>query len=262
MLTISSVNALDIIEKKDQGIKTSGDPDCDGRLWLWGPYGGWTGELINFTPTIASLNREDAWRLGECCVDFTWEFGDGKTLSFTCCSMEEYRSKKPNRVSHRYEDSGVYTIRLTVSSPFLTLYDTDKVIIKNTNEHNPCKPTVSYRKVWNAGEYIHLYILVSNDLDNDPVRFYFEFEDGYIPSHPISSEKGWTKYYNSGETANILLDIDDTNGRCKIKTQDICGAESDWINIRPKKSRNLFFLRLIEEFPLFEKIYSYLTFIF
>jgi hypothetical protein len=43
---ITPLNALNttIFDNKDTINKN--DPDCDGRLWLWGPYGVWTGDTI------------------------------------------------------------------------------------------------------------------------------------------------------------------------------------------------------------------------
>jgi hypothetical protein len=253
---ITPLNALNttIFDNKDTINKN--DPDCDGRLWLWGPYGGWTGDTIYFTPSINSLNREDAWNIGECCVDFLWEFGDGETLSFNCCTMQEYSEKKPNRVSHTYENSGTYTITLTVTSPFLELYDTDKVIIKDTNPNTPNTPSVSYSKVFNVEEYVHQYLIVADDLDNDPVRFYFEFEDGYVPSHPDPTQRGWTKFYESGETANIWDGTDQTNGVCRIKAQDVCGAESEWVEVKSRHINRLKIINFVERLPLMEKLFS------
>ena len=221
-------------------ISTLG-PDCDGRLWLWGPYGGWVGGTINFTSHIGSLTREDAWRLGECCVDFLWEFGDGDTLNFTCCTMEEYEQQKPNYVSHVYENIGSYTAKITVTSPFLELYDTDDVIIKDTNPNPPAKPIVEYKRVYNVGCYVHQYSIIGIDDDMDPVRFYFEFEDGYVPWHPIPTQHGWTKFYHIGEKAIIWHSTEITNGKCRVKAQDICGAESDWVVVKSKNKQQFTF---------------------
>lgn len=254
IITIIPFNAIGKIEEKKNYIATQKDPDCDGRLWLWGPYGGWVGESIDFTPTILSLDREDGWRLGECCVDFLWEFGDGNILFFKCCTMEEYQEKKPNRVSHVYDNNGLYTVKLTVSSPFLELYDKDDVVIKNTNPNSPNKPIVKYKRVNNVDYYVHQYLIVTNDLDNDPVRFYFEFEDGYIPWHPNSTQYGCTKFYYSGETARIWEDAGETNGKCRIKAQDIWGAESDWVSVRSKNISNSLFLRLFNYFQILDKL--------
>ena len=99
----------------------------------------------------------------------------------------------------------------------------------------------------------------STDSDRNPVSFYIEWGDG--------ETTGWTKDYASGEKVEYSHSWSEKgNYTIKAKAKDTFGLESDWTEfdiglIKKDKATNnqLLLLRLLERFPLLQKIFLFPT---
>ena len=96
---------------------------------------------------------------------YKWDFGDGSTDTGI-------------NPSHAYENPGNYTVKLTVTdNGGLTHSDTTFALISDIPNSPPNKPLVTGNKTGNRNiDYI--YTAVSTDVDNDTVRYIFDWDDG------------------------------------------------------------------------------------
>jgi outer membrane protein assembly factor BamB len=125
---------------------------------------------------------------------------------------------------------------------------------QETNEP-PGTPTITGPLKGKAG-VLQWYRFTSVDPDNNPVSHYIEWDDG--------THTGWTDDYASGEqvkASHIWSEWDEYTIRCKSK--DTLGEESGWGELRVTMPRNRaingFFLRFLEQFPLLQKIFTFMT---
>jgi len=98
----------------------------------------------------------------------------------------------------------------------------------------------------------------ATDPDRNPVSFYIEWGDG--------ETTGWTKDYNTGE--QVIYSHTWTNGgnfTIRAKAKDTFGLEGDWATFeigmksKDKATNNMLLWRLIERFPLLQKISIFQT---
>jgi outer membrane protein assembly factor BamB len=119
----------------------------------------------------------------------------------------------------------------------------------------PDKPTITGRLKGNPGKS-YAYTFNAVDPDGDNVSYYIDWGDG--------TSDGWTDYYESGQDLNIAHTWNKINYfsiRCKAK--DICGAEGNWTDLiihipRNRAVHNTLFLKFLEQFPLLERLLSFL----
>jgi hypothetical protein len=116
----------------------------------------------------------------------------------------------------------------------------------------PEKPTIIGEKNGRVGEEYE-YEFVSIDPNEDEISYFIDWGD--------NTSTGWTSTLPSGEYYNYSHTWSEKeNYTIKAKAKDIYGAESDWatfeVTVPKTKVINfqLFLQRLIQRFPLFEKI--------
>jgi outer membrane protein assembly factor BamB len=103
----------------------------------------------------------------------------------------------------------------------------------------------------------YTYIAVTTDADGDNVSYYFDWGDG--------TNSGWTSYVPSGSSVNLVHSWQKSGFYViKVKAKDDYGKESDWaiLIVRMPKDKfvnfNLLFFKLLEQFPLLERLLYFL----
>jgi outer membrane protein assembly factor BamB len=119
---------------------------------------------------------------------------------------------------------------------------------------NPLKPTISGPNNGKTNTP-YTYTFTSLDPDEDQVSYYIEWDDGNITD--------WTSFQPSGEPyteSHIWTEKDTYTIRAKAK--DTFGLESDWgtltVTMPKDKSTNNVLFRLVERFPLLQKIFLFI----
>jgi outer membrane protein assembly factor BamB len=98
----------------------------------------------------------------------------------------------------------------------------------------------------------YTYTAVTSDPDNDNVSYYFDWGDG--------TNSGWTEYVSSGYPVSRSHSWNWWGTyTIKVKAKDVYDMESDWETLKvtmPKNkiSTSLPFLKLLDMFPLLEKL--------
>ncbi len=122
------------------------------------------------------------------------------------------------------------------------------------NNQPPDKPDTPWKKTRSTKSYN--FCTKTIDLNDDQVWFWWDWDDG--------TNSGWVGPYNSGETA-CKSHIWDAIGTyvIKVKAKDVYGAESEWAELEVNVSRNRqmsnpIIFRLLERFPLLERLMSLL----
>ena len=121
----------------------------------------------------------------------------------------------------------------------------------------PTRPTISGDQVIHVPNKVYEYQISTTDPNDDNVFYYIDWGDGTYEdwSGPYKSGANTTKTH-SWPPVTKLYEI-------QVKAKDIYGAESDWgkmyvfvLKGRPAGNSLLIrlFIRLIERFPIFEKI--------
>ena len=182
-----------------------------------------------------------------------WDWGDGDTSDW----FGPYGAGETVCANHSWNESGIYEIRVRIRDNCGNEYwsDTLVIIIGNNPPDTPVIEGKRRFKEGEGGEYP--YKIYSIDPDDDDVCYYIKWSDG---------SSGWTSFYPSGEKITITVTIPMEEGTYeifKIKARDPFGADSDWailevIVSRGKATYNSLLLRLIEQFPLLQKIFIFL----
>jgi hypothetical protein len=197
-----------------------------------GPYYGLISEPVQFEGSSGG---------GYSSYSYHWDFGDGQT------------SEEQNQ-THTYTNHGNYTVTLIVTdAKGNTISDTTWAWIQTTNTP-PDIPTINGSNSGKPG-VSYDYHFMSSDQDGTPIWYYVEWGDG--------SNSGWVGQYNSGEEITLNHSWSKKGTyivKCKVK--DFYGAESDWgtLSVTMPKSKQVskpLFLRLLEKFPLLEKLFSH-----
>jgi outer membrane protein assembly factor BamB len=119
----------------------------------------------------------------------------------------------------------------------------------------PEAPTISGTTNGKAG-WEYPYTFVAHDPDNNPIQLFVDWDDG---------DSGWVDWFASDEEEKIRHTWT-TQGdyTIKAKVKDVFDEESDWATFEVKierKSREvqqMLFYRLIEQFPILQKILCYI----
>ncbi|UCE38893.1 MAG: hypothetical protein JSW00_06635, partial [Thermoplasmata archaeon] len=124
--------------------------------------------------------------------------------------------------------------------------------------HKPNRPTITGPREVKVGE-VHTYNFSTTDPDGQNISYYIEWGDG--------TTTGWLGPYYSGTTINSSHSWDDRKEftiRCKAKDHPN-EEESDWGTLKvtvPKTKQSApvtfyqFLQKLIQQFPLLEKVFS------
>jgi hypothetical protein len=94
------------------------------------------------------------------------------------------------------------------------------------------------------------YTFTSTDPEGDEIRYYIEWGD--------ESNSGWLGPYSSGEALSLSHTWDDRGTyTIRAKAKDIFDAESDWgtLEVTMPVWRSSLFFKLLERFPLLEKMF-------
>jgi hypothetical protein len=140
------------------------------------------------------------------------------------------------------------------NNPFNGKIDEVKISIIRTNDP-PNAPIIDGPPRGSAGNS-YPYRFTSEDPDEDDVSYYIEWGDGDTTT--------WTEFRPSG-SPGYSESHSWTKGTFIIQAiaKDIYGAESDWAELTVSMPRNRaingFFLRFLEQFPILQKIFIFLT---
>ena len=121
----------------------------------------------------------------------------------------------------------------------------------------PIRPTIEGVQGIHVPNHIYDYDIVTTDPDGDDVLYYIDWGDGTHEdwTGPYESGKNITKQHSWPKITRLY--------EIRVKAKDIYGAESDWgklyvFVLNSRTSSNLilvrFIFRLIDRFPIFEKI--------
>ena len=122
-----------------------------------------------------------------------------------------------------------------------------------TGEENlpPTEPYIDGPASGRAGVN-YSWIFHSTDPNSDDIYYYIEWGD--------NTSTGWIGLFTSGENATVNHTWDEKGTyTIKAKAKDIYGAESNWTEFvvtmsRDKATNNMLLLRILERFPLLEKL--------
>ena len=118
----------------------------------------------------------------------------------------------------------------------------------------PCELSIDGPKLVRANVE-QSYAIVSTDIDNDPIWYYFDWGDGTHTdwTGPSSSDEELTKSHTWSERGGYTI---------KVKAKDINGAESEWLTLEVTVSRSRFFssqlLQFLHNCPNLIKILKFL----
>jgi PKD repeat protein len=137
-----------------------------------------------------TLNASGSFDLNDEPLNYTWDFDDSDGLQADATGIEAVTS---------YEDSGIYTVTLTVSDGQFESTDTCRITVTPTSPDNtPPKAIITspLPNVYNVSEQI-VFEGTGVDLDNDPLTGKWNFGDGTtstVPSttHSYSREGAYT----------------------------------------------------------------------
>jgi len=120
-----------------------------------------------------------------------------------------------------------------------------------TVENNPPDAPIIDGPISGEPNTVYDFTFVSTDPEGDAVMYTVDWDDG---------DTEWTEYGDSGVEVT-LKHTWDSSGKYTIKAQaiDIFGAESEWEEFivtmpRDKSTDNVLFWRLVERFPLLQKL--------
>ncbi|AEF96512.1 PIP-CTERM sorting domain-containing protein [Methanotorris igneus] len=145
---------------------------------------------ITFTPIISGINTTNVGN-----IDLIWDFGDGSCI----------KSTYPNKVVHKYNDVGDYTVTLTAAIMGINISVSHVLIISEKSNYPPIAKfsftTNGMNVTFNASE--------SYDIDGHIVRYVWDFGDGNITNttSPIISHK-----YKESKTYTVRLTVVDDDG--------------------------------------------------
>ncbi len=117
---------------------------------------------------------------------------------------------------------------------------------KSDSNLPPNSPSINY------DEYNHLLALISIDPEGDKIRYGISWDNDQTVDE-------WTVFCESSTYVYVVCD--DRRGEVGVVAEDEYGAQSDWVSITSKSKFFYFsiFERLIQRFPIFEKILNQIT---
>ncbi len=162
---------------KEQSSPPSSSATNDPTADAGGPYYGFVDEEIEFDGTNSKDNDEN----GASIVQYDWKFFDGDT----------WHNGLGANPTHTYEAKGEYTVSLRVTDDEgSTATDTATVYITTSN-NPPTQPTLDGPTFGHKQTPLD-YDVVSTDLDNDTIRYIFDWGDDTNTT---------TEYFTNGTTA-------------------------------------------------------------
>jgi len=186
-----------------------------------GPYYGDIDKEIQFTGTVFG---------GIPPYTYHWDFGDGN----------ESEEQNPR---HTYTNIGNYTVTFTVTDSAENVStDITWAVIEILNDP-PEKPDIDGPISGTAGA-VYEYTFVSIDPEDDDVRYYIDWDDGYIEE--------WIGPYPSGEEVTVSHTFEEQGiYTISAKAKDIHDAESGWgyLEVEMPFSYTSLFQRFLERFP-------------
>ncbi len=163
---------------------------------------------VNFTANASDVDNDN--------LTFSWDFGDGKTLSIQ--TTEEMEEKQ----SHTYDKVGTYTAKVTVSDDKgNSASDTIEITTQSTPQNKP--PTVSLNATPTSGNAPLGVEFTANasDPDGDPLTYSWDFGDG----DTTGNKNKETHTYQKEGIYTAKITVSDGNG----------GSDSDSVEIKVNK---------------------------
>jgi outer membrane protein assembly factor BamB len=195
-----------------------------------GPYYGIVNQPVHFVGSATGGTRPYTW---------SWNFGD------------TYTSDEQNPI-HTYTNPGNYTITLIVTdNTNNTTSDTTFAWIQEINTP-PNKPTIEGTTKGNVGTS-YPYTVSASDPEESIIWYFIDWGD--------NTNTGWMGPYDSGtEITNSHTWDKKGTYIIKVKVKDPYNSESSEATLEVTMPRNKaiyssLFLRFLEQFPFFEKLF-------
>ena len=185
---------------------------------------------ITFTPIIKINNKtveDDKSILGE--ISLTWDFGDGSP---------EVSDKYPNPATHKYDESGTYSLTLKAKSELGWSGIVDHTIIITEKTHYP--PIAKFTFTIN-GMNVTFNASESYDIDGKIVKYIWDFGDGTTQEtpNPITSHT-----YKESKVYTVKLKVVDDSGLTEYTIRFVSIGEGRSIPI-PMSIKILLFITTI-----------------
>jgi outer membrane protein assembly factor BamB len=174
--------------------------------------------------------------------EWLWDFDDG------------YTSEEQNPI-HIYTDADQYTVTLTVTDNEGNISDNSSWVQVQATNKPPNKPTIRGFH-YPLPNYPYNYHFLSTEPEENPIWYYVDWDDG--------TNSGWLGPYSPGKEITLQHAWPDEKVYImKAKAKDIFDDESDWATFKINQPRNRatynsLFLRLLEQFPILQKILCFI----
>jgi len=156
--------------------------------------------IVDFTQSMTTVETGEttifdavaSYDLDGTIESYFWDFGDGKSATDA-------------KVSHAYDDDGIYTVALTVTDD--DRVTNSKSITKTVLNRPPIASFIQNATTVNVGEAIHFNASDSFDPDGDIIMYVWDFDD-------LTDETGVSvdHEYTEGGNYTVTLIIMDDDG--------------------------------------------------
>jgi PKD domain-containing protein/thrombospondin type 3 repeat protein len=145
--------------------KSSSSSSSSGYIWNHVPIADANGLYYGIIDELIEFDGSNSYDKDGAIIEYSWNFGDGTTGS------EE-------TVTHSYSEAGQYLVTLTVIDNYYRESSPDKTVsIIIQPNRPPSVPEISGPSSGNK-DITYSYAATSSDLDNDDLKYIFDWGDG------------------------------------------------------------------------------------
>ncbi|MCK5030325.1 MAG: PKD domain-containing protein [Thermoplasmatales archaeon] len=145
--------------------KSSSSSSGSGYIWNYIPIADANGLYYGIIDELIEFDGSNSYDKDGAIIEYSWNFGDGTTGS-------------GETVTHSYSEAGQYLVTLTVIDNYHRKSSPDKTVsIIIQPNRSPSVPEISGPATGN-NDAAYSYAATSSDLDNDNLKYIFDWGDG------------------------------------------------------------------------------------